>query len=48
VPLLHVPPGVASCKVVVPPTHMLLPPMMAAGKVFTVTGDVMVQPGPSE
>ena len=34
--LLQVPPGVASCKVVVPPTLTVVVPVIGAGAVFTV------------
>lgn len=36
VPLLHVPPAVASFNVVVKPTHTLAVPVIASGVVFTV------------
>ena len=47
-PLLQVPPGVISPKVVVAPTHMLVVPVIAAGDGLTVMGRVTVQPEPSE
>lgn len=43
-PLSHVPPGVASVSVVVSPGHTLSVPLMAAGKGFTVTTVVVMQP----
>jgi hypothetical protein len=42
-PLLHVPPP-ASVSVVVPPTHMLVVPLMADGKGFTVSVVFVVHP----
>jgi hypothetical protein len=43
-PLLQVPPGVASYRTVVNPTHTLIVPVMAAGSGFTVTVAVAMQP----
>ena len=42
--LAHVPPVVASDKVVVKPTHTVMVPVMADGSAFTVTVAVMKQP----
>ena len=36
--LLQVPPGVASAREVVPPSQILVTPVMATGGIFTVTG----------
>jgi len=46
--LLHPPPDVASLRARVPPTHTWLPPLIAAGLTWTVTGVLIVQPLPSE
>jgi len=46
VALLHVPPPVASLKVVVEPAHTVAVPVMAAGNGFTVTVAVTKQPVP--
>jgi len=45
-PLVHVPPGVASNKEPVAPTHAVAVPVMAptTGSAFTVTGAVLVHP----
>jgi hypothetical protein len=43
VPLLQLPPGVALLSVVVCPTHILIVPVMGAGKQFTVTALVVKQ-----
>ena len=47
-PLLHVPPVVASLSDVVNPAQTCAVPVIAAGTAFTVTIDVTVQPLPSE
>lgn len=48
--LVHVPPVVALVKVVVTPSHTCIgePPLMAAGRLFTDTIRVVVQPVPNE
>jgi len=42
--LAHVPPAVASLSAVVSPTHTFMVPVMPAGKGFTVTTAMLVQP----
>src|ERR1700752_3196741 len=42
--LLHVPPVVASVRVVLPPTHTLAVPLITPGNAFTVTTVVILQP----
>lgn len=42
--LLHVPPAVASVKVIVPPTPTVDGPLIAAGPAVTVTTCVATQP----
>ena len=42
--LVQVPPAVASLRIVVAPTQMLDRPVILAGLVLTVTGDVVVHP----
>jgi hypothetical protein len=42
--LLHRPPGVALLKVVVEPTHTLVPPVITAGSAFTVTVEIVLHP----
>jgi hypothetical protein len=42
--LLHVPPGVASLKIVVRPEHMVVLPVIGRGTEFTVMVTVAVQP----
>jgi len=44
VPLVHVPPAVASVYVVNAPTHMVGDPPIGAGKGFTVTALCFEQP----
>lgn len=44
VPLLHVPPGIASDNVVVSPEHIVVTPVIAAGSGLTVTTVVVKQP----
>ena len=44
VPELHVPPGVASVNVIVEPWHTEDSPPIAAGKGFTVTVTLLLQP----
>jgi hypothetical protein len=44
VPELHTPPVVASCSVVVLPTHRFVLPVTRAGKGFTVNATVVLQP----
>jgi hypothetical protein len=46
--VLHTPPVLASCKVVVLPMQILSGPVMLAGDEFTVTGLLTVQPIPKE
>ena len=41
---IHVPPGVASVRVVLRPTHTCAAPLIAAGSGFTVIGLVVWQP----
>ncbi len=47
-PLAHVPPVVASAKVIEEPTHTAPEPDMATGVVLTVTIAVTEQPVPNE
>ena len=47
-PLLHVPGVVTSLSVVVCPAHTAAVPVTAAGKAWTVTSVVKVQPAPKE
>jgi hypothetical protein len=42
--LLHVPPEVASLKVLTSPRHRIVVPVIEAGAVFTVTTMVEMQP----
>lgn len=45
--MAHVPDGVALLNVVVWPTHVVSPPLMADGRGFTDTSLVLMQPVPS-
>jgi hypothetical protein len=45
--LLHVPPGTVLVKVVVLPTHTCATPLIAGGRVTTVTALIALQPVPS-
>jgi hypothetical protein len=46
-PLLHVPPGVASASDVVDPTHTPRAPVIGPAVVFTVTGAMALHPSGS-
>lgn len=46
--LVQTPPGVRSARITKPPTHILLPPVMAAGAGVTVTARVAKQPAAIE
>jgi len=46
--LPHVPPGVASLRVIVDPMHTAVAPAMPDGSALTVMGLVTVHPAPNE